>query len=191
MPIKLALEDAPDFFGKQMPKAIRIGVANGLYSAALRGVVEIQTRIIPQLVPQPVDRGVYKAGWMATRDNDGASIENSAPHASFIENGVRASSIKIGKVMIEALTEWVIRKGLVSETILLSGATAVSTSDAVSIAWSIARGMKRKGIFGQGLQVVPKLEELLPEIIGREVTREVTRAIESAEGGALIVPPQT
>lgn len=166
--LRFDLEDAPDFFGKRIQTAIRKGALNGLYSAALLGVVEIQTRIIPQLVPQPVDRGTYKAGWGAVRDDEGADIENTAPHAVFIEEGVRAAAVRVGEAMISALAEWVIRKGIAEK------------SKARSVAFGIARGMQRRGIFGQGLQVLPKLEVLMPNIIEKEVAREVERAITRA-----------
>jgi hypothetical protein len=166
--LRLDLEDAPDFFGRRIQKAIREGALKGIYSAALMGVVEIQTRIIPQLVPQPVDRGVYKAGWTAVKDDEGADIENLAPHAPFIEDGVRASAVKVGGTMISALAEWAVRKGI------------ADSASALSIAWAIARRMKQTGIFGQGLQVTSKLEQLMPAIVEREVAREIERAIAGA-----------
>lgn len=82
----------------------------GLRSAGLRGVAEIVTFIIPARSPQPVDRGLFRAGWKSLPTNDGCTIENMEPHAIFIEHGVK--NIRVGRKMIDALAEWAVRKGI-------------------------------------------------------------------------------
>jgi site-specific recombinase XerC len=145
--------------------AYRKAAILGLYSAALRGVQVIVTQIIPARTPQPVDRAVYRSGWRVSPAQGGADIENLEPHAAFIEDGVRAANVKIGRAMIEALSEWVVRKRIASR------------DEALSVAWAIAKAMQRRGIFGRrGLGILRELvEQHLDGIVREEVSREVDR----------------
>lgn len=170
MPVTIKLRDVVAHFDRldaEMHRAARIG----LLKAAERGVQILVTQIIPSRSPQPVDRGVYRAGWKTERVNaDTVAIMNPEPHAVFIEYGVRGENVKIGRAMIQALTEWVIRKGL------------GDGDKAVSIAWAIARNMQRDGIFnrreGPGLGILKELEEVHLARIAREaVAREMQRAV--------------
>lgn len=148
------------FRGKYREAGIR-----GVQSAATRAVQLIQIQIIPATIPQPVDRGIYRAGWRFVFLSDGALILNVEPHAPHIEFGVRAANVKVGRKMIAALTEWVVRKKL-----------APAGKEAVSAAWAIAKSMQKKGIYGTGLRVLERTKALLPEIIREEVSREVELA---------------
>lgn len=138
----------------------------GLQSAAARGVQDIITRIIPSRTPQPVDRGIYRAGWRFYPAPDGAVIECFEPHAVFIEDGVRPENVKIGRAMIRALTEWITRKGI------------VSADEAEGVAWAIAKAMKKRGAFGKkGMGILRELvEKYLPGYVEEEVARELERA---------------
>lgn len=156
-------KEAEAFFS-ELPDAYRAAAVKGLHSAALRGVQDIQGRIIATRSPQPVDRGIYRAGWRAVLEADGAAIENLEPHAAYIEHGVK--NIRIGQAMIEALAEWAQRKGMANST------------DAVSAAWRIARAMQARGfIFGrEGMRILEELvEKYLPKYIEEEVEREIAR----------------
>lgn len=164
MTTEITLEQAAqrtEELGKRWRKAAILG----LQSAAARGVQDIITRIIPSRTPQPVDRGIYRAGWRFYPAPDGAVIECFEPHAVFIEDGVRAGNVKIGRAMIRALAEWVVRKGI------------VGADEAESAAWAIAKAMKRRGIFGkQGMGVLRELvDQYLPNYIDEEVAREIER----------------
>lgn len=140
-----------------------------LYSAALRGVSVIQTQLIPARVPQPVDRGLYRAGWRAEPfvEGDaimGADIYNVEPWAVFIEKGVRAANVKIGGAMLRALAEWATRKGIVK-----------GNDDPKKVAWAIAKSMQKKGIFkgGAGLGVLLELmTKHMPKIAREELKRQ-------------------
>lgn len=146
----------------------REAAVRGIQSAAMRGVAAIQTEIIPAIVPQPVDRGLYRAGWRWTPEEDGATIFNNEPHAKFIEFGVRAANVKIGRKMIQALAEWVVRKKL-----------ARPGKEALRAAWAIAKTMQRRGIFGRGQNVLALLRGRMLDFLQEEVAREV--AIEKAK----------
>lgn len=170
VPIRLA-EAAIKQYGEKLRKAA--GLA--LYSAAIRGVGVIQTQIIPSIVPKPVDRGLYRAGWRAVPilgvggDVAGAEIFNVEPHAPWIEGGVRASNVKVGRAMIDALTEWVKRKGLAGRGKRYKGDAA-----ARGIAFAIALKMKKQGIFrgGQGMHVLGTLMKgRMPSIVQAEIAR--------------------
>lgn len=164
---RITLDEAPGFFDNRVQRAIREGAIKGLYAAALRGVNEIQTKILPMFVAQPVDRGVYKAGWRAQQEGEDAVILNRVPHAVFVEYGVRPGSVKLGRRMISALAEWASRKGAVPE-----GWTPVQA------AWAMGKRMKGRGIFApNGLQVLAKLEPVLPDFIRDEIAHEVERAL--------------
>jgi hypothetical protein len=152
-----------DKLGKDMHAA----ALRGLLSAANRGVGTIVSVIIPSRSPQPVDRGLYKAGWRAHRDPNGASIENNEPHAPFVEYGVRGANVAIGRAMITALAGWVARKRL-----------ARSGPEAISAAWAIAKSMKARGIFrgGRGMRILDELRaRYLATFIREEVAREIKR----------------
>jgi hypothetical protein len=166
------LADTPAWF-QRFEQQYKRAAYLGLVSAAMKGVQEIQTKIIPSRTPQPVDRGVYRAGWRVVLEPpDAVVIENSETHAIFIEHGVRAERVKPGRKMITALTEWILRKGLD-----LRGDTPQQ------VAWRIARAMQRRGIFNPpprvgGLGILAELvQSRLPTLIPEHVGREVQRAI--------------
>lgn len=159
----------------------------GLLAAAHRIVEHIVANIIPNLDRPPVDRGIYRAGWRARRISEGAIVENVAPHAPFIEYGVRAAHVKPGREMIDALTKWVQRKGIGGRTVISSNTKSsaglfgtrhvkASTTEARSIAWAIAKDMQKRGIFApKGLQVLEKASKDFPRFIREEVIRELAK----------------
>ncbi len=163
MPV-VELEMAERWVGKT-EKDLRKAMVKGLFSAALAGVQEIVVSIISSRSPQPIDRGIYRAGWRAVPSPDGADIENLEPVAVFIEEGVRAENVKPGQAMLDALTEWVQRKGL------------ANGPEAASAAYAIAMNMQKKGIFGkQGMGILRELVNgQLTKLIEREVAREIDR----------------
>lgn len=157
------LKDAAKFIaGIKMKQA---GI-RGLRSAALRGVNEILTFIIPSRTPEPRDRGIYRSGWRSVELPLGATVQNDEPHAVFIEEGVRNVRV-LGKAQ-GPLAAWAIRKGI---------ATA---ENARSVAFAIGVNMKKRGnIFGPGGMgvlrelVEGKLADFVKEEIEREIKREV------------------
>ena len=164
----IALKDADAYF-KSLPIELRTASVRGLHSAALRLQNVITTVLIPSRTPQPVDRGIYRAGWRTVLEADGAVVENLEPHAVFIEYGVKAGSVKPGKQMIEALTGWVLRKGL------------AGAAEAPRVAWAIAKAQQKRGIFnrGAGLGIVKELVDVWVERVTREeVLREVEQVFE-------------
>lgn len=158
----IELRDA-DRWVVRVEQDMRRAVVRGLLSAAQRGVQEIVTKIIPSRSPQPVDRGIYRSGWRAVPQEDGADIENLEPVAVFIEEGVRAENVKIGGAMLKALTEWVIRKGI------------TGPDEAPAAAFAIATNMQKKGIFGrQGMGILRELVNgRLHAIVQEEILREL------------------
>jgi hypothetical protein len=166
VPAVVDIKDAEAWVADLGPK-LRRATVKGLHSAALRGVQVVVTQIIPSRSPQPVDRALYRGGWRAALLDDGADIENLEPHAVFIEDGVRAGNVKIGRKMLKALAEYALRKRL-----------AANEVEAARVAWAIARTMQRRGIFGQrGLGVLRELvEKHLKKIVEEEVAREIERA---------------
>ncbi len=139
----------------------------GLVSAGARGLQVIITEIIPKRVPQPVDRGTYKAGWKLRVGPDYVEIYNDEVVASIIEDGARAANIKVGKMLLTALSSWAMRKGLASDP-----------KEALSIAWGIARNMQRKGIFNRdGKQGLGILRELVTWRLDHIIETEVLRAL--------------
>lgn len=164
MGTRITLKDAAEEFGTKLPKRMKAAALRGLLSAAHRGVAVVVAELIPAAVPQPVDRGTYKAGWIAVEVPDvGALVLNQEPHAGLVEHGVRASSVKIGRAMIQALAEWAKRHGF---------------EDPERAAWGIAKRMKERGIWDQkGLGIHAQLNDRLRNgIIREEVTREMNAA---------------
>lgn len=175
MPANIQLSEASAYFGK-LGGVLLKGAQKGLVLAGERGVQKIVTEIIPSRSPEPVDRGVYKAGWKTERiDPNTVLIFNPEAHAAFIEFGVRGENVKIGAAMIRALSEWAMRKGL-----------AADEYEAVGVAWAIAKSIQKKGIFnhyaqGNGLRILQQLDEMyLEDILREEVSREMQKAADGA-----------
>jgi hypothetical protein len=164
---KISISQAPAWVS-MMGKEIKAAAVKGLYSAAVRTVSHIQTVVIPREPRVPVDRGIYRAGWRAEKLPDGAMVINTVPYASIIELGARAGNIKPGRKMIDALTEWVRRKGLAKKG---------GTLEARQIAWAIARHMQKHGIFneGKGLRILEKAVVQIPQFIDEEIRREIQK----------------
>ena len=159
-----------DKLGAFVGKALEKVAARAIYAASLHVVQQITTTIIPGEPRSPIDRRVFAAGWRATPTKVGAIIENTVPYSDIIENGARAENIKIGRAMIDALAAWVQRKGL-----HLRGDGG--KDDPRAIAWAVAQGMKKRGIFngGKGLKILQKGLEHLEEFLAEEVRRELAR----------------
>lgn len=101
-------------------------------------------------------------------------VENLTLQAAFIEHGVRAGNVKIGRKLIEALTAWVKRKGIGGRIIKGKDGRArhvkASTKEAEGIAWAIAKSFQKKGIFGpKGFQVLKKASRQAPRFMREEV----------------------
>ena len=169
----IRLKDAPGYYDR-MGKGVLEAARKGLRLAASRGLQKLVTGIIPSRSPQPVDRGVYRAGWRVEQvDEDTVAILNPEAHAVFIEYGVRAENVKVGPALIAALKEWSLRKGFASDE-----------KEAIGMAWAIANNMKKRGIFnrrsGNGLRI---LEELVDKHIHKFLKEEIAREIKRVIGG--------
>lgn len=159
-------------------------VHRGLLSAGFRLLGVITSEIIPQEKPPPIFDGAYRAAWRVQTVEGGAEVLNDMPYAGPIEDGVRAENVKIGRPMIEALAEWVRRKGLTGHA-PGKRSSPETRAEARQIAWAIARAMQGtpgkegKGIFNrdgkQGLGIARKAAERAPEIVADEVQREFSR----------------
>lgn len=174
---------------RHLRRTMEKAFSKGILSAAMRIVAVIKTEIIPQ-TPQlgadarvPFDRGIYTSAWEFQPIDAGAEVYNAAPHAPLIEDGVRAGNVKPGRAMIDALTQWVRRKGLVSRFEGRGSKRRLRLShevdaEARSIAWAIAMSMKRRGIFnnGGGLKVLARAMERAPKIIRGEIDLALARA---------------
>ncbi len=164
------LKDAAAFFGTEWPKKMHAGAMRGLLSAALHGVQTIQTVIIPSRTPSPVDRGTYRAGWRSGPIANGAELWNDDPTAVFVEGGVRASNVKLGSAIITALTTWLMRKGIQTES-----------KEAKSMAFAIVRRMQQRGIFNHGstgLGILKEFDEKYAERYSKEeIERELRREL--------------
>lgn len=167
----IPLSKAAEHFGA-MPEKIAKAAHRGLVLAANRSVAQIVTVIIPSRSPQPVDRGVFRAGWRYEERAQGrVFILNLEPHAAHIEHGVRGENVKIGRAMIQALSEWAIRKGIVG-----------SEKEAKAFAWATAMSMKNRGIFNRngrkGLGILAELmEKYAAKFVQEEVTREIRKEL--------------
>ncbi len=147
-------------------------------SAGHRLVSYIVNTVIPVEKLPPVDRGIYRAGWKVKPIPGGAYVYNAAPHATFIEDGVRAENVKPGKKMIEALTLWVMRKKLVKQKGKGPAAKAAQEQQARAVAWAIVMAMKRKGIFrGHGYKILKRALINLPRYIKEEIAREALKSL--------------
>jgi hypothetical protein len=162
--------------GPALKKFLDVGMkkaaTGAVQAAALQIIEDIQTTLIPAAQPPPVDRGVYRAGWRMRPKSWGAEVLNTVPHAIFVEHGVRASNVKPGRKMIDALTAWVKRKGIVAKKGKGSAAAARG------MAFAIAKSMKKKGIFNRGKGFGILRRALLP--VQGYIQRELKRALGKA-----------
>lgn len=177
----MTIDEAPAWM-RRLGGERRRAAERGLLSAAQRLVQAIVAEVIPREPRVPVDRGIYRAGWRAEQSAGGALVVNRTPHAEFIEDGVRAENVKVGREMIDALADWVHRHGL-DRSRGRDGKgryVAAAESDARSIAWAIAQSMRRRGIFGgTGLKI---LEKARNRYLLRFITEEVTAELEKVGG---------
>lgn len=169
-------------FGDFMKSHVRDSVRRGALSAAMRMVEIIKAEIIPSHGDRaPVDKGIYRAGWEFRQTTDGGvDVFNAVPYAPYIEHGVRGENVKISRAMIDALTEWVKRKGLVSShetrgSRRVRKADNIFQDEARQAAWAIAMNMQKQGIFnrGEGLGILKEVRARIPDILREEIKREL------------------
>jgi hypothetical protein len=181
VPVSFSIPGELPAFHAWLADGIQTGIRKGFVSTAFRIVEVITTEIIPDQNPPPIFQSAYRAAWHAEPTKDGADIVNTVPYASVIEDGARGENIKIGRVMIDAIAEWVLRKGLVGK-LGKGGASSTQLTQARAAAWAIAVHMKKVGIFNrngtQGLQIGAKGLAKGREFIGEEVAHEIFRALE-------------
>lgn len=154
----------------------------GLRAAAVRIQGLIITETIPRTKPTPVDRGIYRAGWTVDILPNGARLRNWVPWAYFIEEGVLPKRVKISRKMIDALTEWVRRKGIGGTTKHTNGGPVLVEKPtpliARSIAWAMATVMKKRtGIHGGkgGRGILKRTLFYAPKFIEAEIIREIEK----------------
>ena len=183
--IKFDISQA-DEVARHLGLSIDKAAKRAVLSLAVRIVQHITTYIIPRESPQPVDRGAFRAGWRAKKEPDGASVKNTLPYAGVIEYGARAENIKIGRKMIDALTAWVIRKGIgLSRNVASRRVNRAQMQfylqwQARRVAWGIAMSMLKKGIFNRqdargGLRVLEKALKIAEHAFADELRREIER----------------
>ncbi len=169
-----------DEVAKYLSKVLGQALRNASLATANRVVGAIQNEIIPEEDPEPVDRGFYRAGWRAEPTPDGADVFNTMPYASIIERGARAENIKVGRKMIQALAEWVQRKGILKVAPGREGKISAQ-QNAERIAWAIATSMKTRGIFNRdgqkGLRIAEKATRYVRPYILEETKREIKRLL--------------
>jgi hypothetical protein len=161
------------------------GARRGIRSAAMRTKQYIITDLIPKEPRPPVDRRQYEAGWKLTPIPDGMLLSNSVPHASLVEYGVKNTRVRISRMMIQNLMAWAKRKGIGEKVKKYRSREGEAKQRVVKateaklrrIAFGIAIGMKRYGIFnhGKGLQIFKRAVDKAPQFIIEEVTREIFR----------------
>lgn len=156
---------------------------NGIQAAVIRLHQIILTVYIPMTNPNPVDRGLYRAGWTVDLLPNGAKLRNYVPWALFIEYGVLPKNVKASKKMIQALAEWILRKGFARKMVMdkKSGKpTMIKDKDAqaLAMAYAISTIMKKKtGIHGKtGRKILEKcIGSFWYSMLEAEVQRELNK----------------
>ncbi len=170
------IEDA-NLFLAYVHASMKEAAKKGLLSAAIRTVSDVQNVAIPSTAPMPVDRGIYKAGWKAEAIENGAKVYNDVPYAAIIEDGGQAKNVVLGRKLIDAIAQWVQRKGIGGTTTVSKSGIArvakVSKTEAVGIAFAIVKSLQARGLFrGTGLQVFARVARNIPKYIEEEVAKE-------------------
>ena len=126
-----------------LTKARREAVVRAIQTTCeIDGIVAIQ-RVIDATKPPPVDRGTERHGYKVKRLGDGAMIYNPVKYSPIVNFGRRPGKMP----PIDAIADWVIRKGLVAKA--RGKAKWDQRREAVQIAWLIARKIAAKGIEGK------------------------------------------
>lgn len=160
--------EKPDEVAKWFKRGTDQAAERAALGTAMRIVNHIVTEVIPTTSPKPVDRGLYRAGWRAKKVKGGGEVSNATPQAPIIERGARAENVKAGRKMVDALTEWVRRKGI-----------ATDEKEARGIAFAIAMKLRRTGIFngGKGLRVLERALKRVEEFFNDELKSELKKAM--------------
>lgn len=126
---------------KALGRDVDAGAEMALWKAARWGVGYARG-IAASTDPRPKATGDYERGFRAERIKGGGRLFNASPHARWVERGR-----KPGKgPPIEAITEWVMVKGIVRR----SRYKAKSKFDeARSVAFAVQRKIAKKGIKGR------------------------------------------
>jgi hypothetical protein len=170
----------PGQLGATLTRSIKIqqeGIKRGIQRAKVRaiGVLKANT-------PKN-DTGLLKNAWIVT----GSGVTNTAPHAGIIERGARPHSVN--REGIEALTEWVRRKGLVVHMVSsgpipkvrkLTRKEASADKDVSAIVWAIVTHLKKQG--QEGTFYIQKSLPRLNKILEEEVIEALTKSMESSTG---------
>lgn len=177
MTVSFALSDF-EKFGKWLEGQKKNAVRKAAVSAAYQTLGVIVNELIPGERPPPVFDGAYRAAWHVEVGKNEVSVVNTLPYASVVEGGARKENIKPGRAMIEALTDWVRRKGLTGKTTR----SAKNLQAAESIAWAIVRAMqgfgqrsggRDAGIFNRngqkGLRIAERAQERMLELFKQEL----------------------
>ena len=127
----------------------------GLRSSALR-MVELTMAEISGSDPHPaVDRGELRNSVEYTREDDGGSVEVTAPHAAIIEEGTRPFWPPA-----EPLIRWMVRKGL-----------AENEDEAEEEVWAIQAAIAQRGI--EPRRYFATAFDRVQPIIAGEISREL------------------
>lgn len=105
---------------------------------------------VPHLVEtSPVDTGLYAQSWDFRKEEWGAILGNTAPHAPIIEYGARPFTPPIGPLLAWA------------KRVLQDGSQPPNYSPEV---WRLAKGVQKK-ISEQGMRPRAVMENAIPQII--------------------------
>lgn len=117
-----------------------------LQEATLLGIAQA----VPLLVEtSPVDTGLYAQSWQFRKEEFGAILGNTAPHASIIEYGARPFTPPIGPLLAWA------------KRVLMDPSQPPDYSPEV---WGLAKGTQKK-ISEEGMRPKHVMENAIPEII--------------------------
>ena len=109
-----------------VPVNVRGAMVRGMHKAAMRMEVAVVEEIDATLPYPPVDTGGMRQSTSLARDQDGADVFMTAPHAIFMEEGVRPH-----RPPLLPLLEWAMRKGF---------------DDPIAVARAVVRRIELQGI---------------------------------------------
>lgn len=160
--------------------------------AAEKGIKRAKIRAVALLKGRtPVDQGPMKNAWAVTS----RGVDNSHPIAGIVL-GRGARPHKVNRAGVEAIREWVIRKGIVqfegkigpakagssskygrSVSVTRAEAEGIHFPEVEAVVWGIVKRLEKYGYEGTHM-----VEKALPEL-SRMVADEVLKAIGESMGG--------
>jgi hypothetical protein len=178
----------PEQFGlvvEQLPAELELKIVAGLRSAAQRGKVEVVHQI-DTAEPHPARNfGELRNSVKVSRLRDGALLSVDAPHAPFMEHGIRPTWVPLAPLIVWATRKFKssflaaapkVTKGMSRYAKMVARSErqrAVSEETMTDVARNVQRAIARRGIAPR--HYFAKAAASLPKFVHEEIKHELEK----------------